>query len=233
MAISQRFRTCNDRSARQGEGIHKEIFMKIRALFFDLGGVYYSEGFREGLFTIARRFGLDEEEFYRMASDLVFSSGYVCGSIQERLYWEQLSSLAGTDHSLLESRGEILNAFKPLDGMPELVRRVRTTTQVALLTDQTNWLYELDERDNLFTQFDEVISSYEEGFSKRDMELFRIACERCNILPEEGIFFDDNPENVRRASEFGLTAYIFEQAQTTEDILISAGVTEIANGGSE
>ncbi len=207
--------------------------MKIRAVFFDLGGVYYSEGFREGLFIIARRFGLEEEEFYRMASDLVFSSSYVCGNIQERLYWEQLTKLAGTDHSLQENRGEILNAFKPLDGMPELVRKLRTMTKVALLTDQTNWLYELDERDDLFTQFDEVISSYEEGFSKRDMEIFRIACERCNLLPEEGIFFDDNPENVRRATEFGLTAYVFEQARMAEDILISAGVTEIANGGSE
>ncbi len=207
--------------------------MKIKAVFFDLGGVYYSDGFREGMFVIARRFGLDEEDFYSTAAKLVFSSGYVCGIVPERTYWEELATAAGIEEPLFGYRSEILNAFKPMDGMPELVRKVRTMTKVALLTDQTNWLYELDERDNLFAQFDEVISSYEEGFSKRDMEIFRIACERCSILPEEGIFFDDNPENVRRASEFGLTAYIFEQAQMTEDILISAGVTEIANGGSE
>ncbi|MFV1956811.1 MAG: HAD-IA family hydrolase, partial [bacterium] len=128
---------------------------------------------------------------------------------------------------------EILKAFIPQKGMPELVRRLLSEAQVALLTDQTNWLYELDERDDLFAQFDEVISSYEEGFSKRDLEIFRIACERCNILPAEGIFFDDNPENVRRATEFGLTAHIFEQARMTEDILISDGVIGIANVGSE
>ncbi len=207
--------------------------MKIRAVFFDLGGVYYSEGFRDGMFVIARRFGLDEEDFYSTAAKLVFSSGYVCGSVPERTYWEELATAAGIAEPLFVYRSEILKAFIPQKGMPELVRRLLSEAQVALLTDQTNWLYELDERDDLFAQFDEVISSYEEGFSKRDLEIFRIACERCNILPAEGIFFDDNPENVRRATEFGLTAHIFKQTRMTEDILISAGVIGIANVGSE
>ncbi len=207
--------------------------MEIKTAFFDLGGVYYSEGFREGMFVIARRFGLDEEDFYSTAARLVFSSGYVCGSVPERTYWEGLAKAVGIEEPLFEYRSGVLKAFVPQKGMSELVRRLRSEAQVALLTDQTNWLYELDERDNLFAQFDEVISSYEEGFSKRDVEIFRIACERCSILPEEGIFFDDNSENVRRASEFGLTAHIFEQARMTEDILISAGVIDIADRGSE
>ncbi len=202
----------------------------IKAVFFDLGGVYYSEGFREGLFSIARTAGLDENSFYDHALELVFSSGYVYGRVPEKIYWEQLADISGLEGSPADFRLEILTAFKPMEGMNELVRSLREKVSVALLTDQTNWLYDLDERDGFFSEFDEVISSFEEGFSKRDLEIFRIACERFGLLPEEGVFFDDNPENVQRASDFGLNALLFEGALSALESLESAGVFDERSG---
>lgn len=200
------------------------LLRNIRAVYFDLGGVYYCEGFREGLFSIARGAGLEGSSFYQQALELVFSSGYVCGKIPEKIYWEQLANLSGLKNPASEYRKEIIRAFKPMKGMGELARKLREKVKVALLTDQTNWLYDLDERDGIFSEFDEIISSYEEGFSKKNMEIFRIACERCDILPEEGVFFDDNPGNIQRAAEFGLNAYLFEEPGTAEKVLESIGV---------
>ena len=111
-----------------------------------------------------------------------------------------------------------------MKGMAGLVRETRETLPVTLLTDQTNWLYDLDLRDGLLAEFDHVISSYEEGFSKRDPEIFRIACQRLDIFPEEGIFFDDNPGNVERAVDFGLRAVVFEGAAAARETLEAAGV---------
>jgi hypothetical protein len=53
----------------------------IEAVYFDLGGVYYTEGFREGLFAVARKHGVDEEQFYQAASAVVFTTGYVRGEV--------------------------------------------------------------------------------------------------------------------------------------------------------
>ena len=197
---------------------------EIRAAYFDLGGVYYTEGFREGLFTIARKYNVDEEEFYRSAADTVFSNGYVRGEALETEFWEQLAESAGTEANLFPERETILSAFKALPGMPELVARIRDQVHVGLLTDQCNWLYELDERDELFIAFDTVVNSYEEGFTKRDMEIFRIACQRFGLVPEEVVFFDDNSGNVNRANEFGMRAFLFEDAVKTEIILAAEGI---------
>ena len=197
---------------------------QIRAVYFDLGGVYYTEGFREGLFAIARKHDLIEEEFYQTATEVIFNTGYVQGKVSETKFWEQLAKDAGIDESLITEREIILAAFKPLPGMPELAARVREKIPIGLLTDQCNWLYELDDRDNLLTAFDTVVNSYEEGYTKRDMEIFRIACERLALLPGELAFFDDNPDNIDRANEFGIRAFLFENAEKTESILTAEGI---------
>jgi HAD superfamily hydrolase (TIGR01509 family) len=200
------------------------VAYKIRAVYFDLGGVYYTEGFMEGLFAIARKHGLDEEEFYRTATEVIFATGYVRGEVPEAKFWDQLAETAGIGVNLFAEREIILTSFKPLPGMQELATRIRDQVFLGLLTDQCNWLYELDERDDLLIAFDTVVNSYEEGYTKRDMEIFRIACQRFGLLQEEIAFFDDNPDNIDRANEFGIRAFLFENADKTERILTAEGV---------
>ena len=200
------------------------MFREILAVYFDLGGVYYTEGFREGLFAIAQKHGLDEEEFYQTATEIIFTTGYVRGEIPETKFWNQLAEATGIGEHLSNEREAILSAFKPFPGMPKLAARIREQVPIGLLTDQCNWLYELDERDGLLSAFDTVVNSYEEGYTKRDMEIFRIACQRFGFLPEEVAFFDDNPDNIDRANEFGFRAFLFEDAGRTERMLAAEGI---------
>lgn len=51
----------------------------IRAVLFDFGGVLATEGFREGLAAVARSQGLDPDEFFRIAREAVYESGYITG----------------------------------------------------------------------------------------------------------------------------------------------------------
>lgn len=197
---------------------------QVRAVYFDLGGVYYTEGFRDGLFAIARKHGLDEHGFYEAAMDVIFANGYVRGEAPERIFWDELAEALTLDVDLYAERDLVLNAFKPLPGMVPLVAQIREFVPVGLLTDQCNWLYELDDRDGLLSAFDAVVSSYEEGFTKRDSEIFRVACQRMDVLPEEALFFDDNTRNVTGAREFGMRAYLFESAGQAEDIMVREGV---------
>jgi putative hydrolase of the HAD superfamily len=192
----------------------------IRVVYFDLGGVYYTEGFREGLFAIARRHGIEEHRFYKTAKRVIFSNGYVRGEASERVFWDELASEAEIKEDLFAERALILAAFEPLPGMVTLVARTREQVPVGLLTDQCNWLYELNDRDNLLSAFDAVVSSYEEGYTKNDWEIFRIACQRMDVLPEEALFFDDNAGNVSKARDFGMRAYLFENTRQTEDVLV-------------
>jgi FMN phosphatase YigB (HAD superfamily) len=199
---------------------------RIRAVYFDLGGVYYTEGFREGLFAIARKCGIDEHAFYEMATEVIFSTGYVKGEAPERIFWSDLAAEANLDSDLFPDRTLILDAFKPFPEMVRLVSKIRDFLPVGLLTDQCNWLYELDERDGLMSSFDTIVSSYEEGFTKKDSEIFRIACQRMDSQPEEVLFFDDKMGNITGARDFGIMAYLFEGAEQVEEIIRREGIIE-------
>jgi putative hydrolase of the HAD superfamily len=206
------------------------IKLKKRAVLIDLGGVYYTEGFKNGLYAIARKYGQKEEEFYQTGHRCVFDTGYVLGEGTERQFWAALAERSGIDADLTGERSLILSAFRPRLEVVRAIAEVRDKVPVALLTDQTNWLYELDERDHFLANFDAVINSYEEGFSKRDPEVFRVACQRMGIFPEDAVFFDDSPDNIRTGTDFGVLSVLSEEPGTVRNVLTELGMLDPGNG---
>jgi epoxide hydrolase-like predicted phosphatase len=64
---------------------------------------------------------------------------------------------------------------------------------------------------------DVIIYSYEVGLAKPDPRVYRLLCERLAVRPEEVVFLDDSPENVRGACELGIHGLLHERtAQSIE-----------------
>jgi len=57
--------------------------MKIHAVLLDFGGVLAEEGFQQGLYAIAEKFGLDRKRFFQLANEAVYNTGYVTGAASE------------------------------------------------------------------------------------------------------------------------------------------------------
>jgi putative hydrolase of the HAD superfamily len=177
----------------------------IEAVLFDFGGVLSEEGFKNGLQAIARLNGLDEESFVRTANDVIHACGYVIGKVSESAYWELLretTGIRGDDHYL---RNEILSRFIMREWMINTVKRLKAIKlRVGILSDQTNWLDELDARDNFFRQFDYVFNSYHMGKSKKDPSHFKDVVRILKIEMHKVLFIDDDPGNCERAKQAGL-----------------------------
>jgi putative hydrolase of the HAD superfamily len=119
--------------------------MKIRALLLDFGGVIAEEGFQQGLYAIAEKFGLDEKRFFQLANEAVYTSGYVTGTGSEKDYWNMVRDHSGIMADDEELRQEILSRFIPRDWMLETVRSLKQQGLVtAILSDQSDWLDQLD-----------------------------------------------------------------------------------------
>ncbi|HEX2964687.1 MAG TPA: HAD family phosphatase [Syntrophorhabdaceae bacterium] len=177
----------------------------IKVVVFDFGGVLAEEGFRNGLAAIAKKHRLNESDFFSFAHGLMYSSGYVIGKLGEHAYWQTVRESTGirdTDEGL---RNEILSRFVLRPWMLDIVKRLRAKTNgIVILSDQTNWLDELDARDNFFQYFDVVLNSYHLGKSKEDPSLFSEIAARLNYPPQQLLFVDDNDGHCRRAREKGL-----------------------------
>ncbi len=178
----------------------------LSALMLDFGGVLADEGFREGLKAIAKKNGVDEHLFV----EIVHKSGYVTGRAAERDFWRMLRDsipISGTEESL---RNEILSRFRLRPWLLDIVKGLREKgTTVSLLTDQTDWLYRLDERDNFLRYFDFVFNSYDIGKTKRERDLFLLVLGIMKRQPREVLFVDDNEGNISIALALGIETILF------------------------
>ncbi len=177
----------------------------VNAVLFDYGGVVAEEGFVEGLAAIARKNGIDSDTFIDTAFDLVHATGYLTGNAPEAVFWRVMreeTGVPGTDDELAR---EILSRFVLRPRVLQLADELRSMGLiVGILSDQTNWLDRLNERDNFFRHFDRVFNSYHMGLSKRGYAVFDEAARRLDIPKESICFIDDNEGNCVRAREKGL-----------------------------
>ena len=179
-------------------------------MLFDYGGVLAEEGFREGLKAIARQNGIDSAVLHRLAVEAIYESGYVTGRGTEVEFWDMMRRRSGVRGSNSELTGEILQRFVLRPKMIEVARTLRRDNFVTgILSDQTNWLDILNERDHFFQEFDRVFNSYYLGKGKKDLTIFDDVIRTLGVSPPETLFVDDHPGNIERASHRGLKTILY------------------------
>lgn len=201
--------------------------MQIKTVIFDFGGVLAEEGFKKGLFSIAREQGIDPESFFKAADDLIEKTGYLTGTGEETAFWNALrekTGIVGDDHALRE---KILSLFTLRPVMLEYVRKIRSLGfETVILSDQTDWLDQINEKTPFYQQFDHVFNSYKIHKSKRDVSVFRDVSEYLGVKPAEAIFIDDNENNIIRASAEGFRTIHFKTAdgfaQAIEKLILNS-----------
>ncbi|MBI5634278.1 MAG: HAD family phosphatase [Nitrospirae bacterium] len=177
----------------------------IRVLFLDFGGVIADEGFYEGLKAVAARRGLQPEGFFRTAEEIIHEIGYVTGRTTEAEFWNAVRQRTGIRDDNAYLREQILSRFILRPEVLALADSLRLSgIRVCILSDQTDWLDELDRRTPYYHHFDRVFNSFVMHKSKRDASLFSDVCTEMGIEPGEALFVDDNIGNVARASDSGL-----------------------------
>ncbi len=183
----------------------------IKAVIFDFGGVLAEEGFKQGLKAIGRERGFDPEDFYNRTGELVYQMGYVSGTSDEHAFWEAVRKKTGLKEDDEVLREKILKRFRLRPEMLEIADKLKSSgLTVAILSDQTNWLDELDRRIPFHHHFDHVFNSFHLKKTKKDPTIFTDVCAVLGVQAEEVVFVDDNPGNVERASRQGLRTILFK-----------------------
>lgn len=177
----------------------------FRAALFDFGGVIADEGFRNGLHEIARTNGLDEEGFAARTRDIIHETGYITGTGSEAFFWDTLRGKTGIRGSDAELRNTILKGFTLRDWMLVVIRTMKAKgIRLAILSDQTNWLDELNDKLGFFDLFERVFNSYHIGRTKLEKSLFVDVLDIMHLAPRGVLFVDDTGGHIGRAGEVGL-----------------------------
>lgn len=183
----------------------------IDSVLFDYGGVIAEEGFREGLLAIARNNGLDPGAFYHAICRVIADSGYLTGDSDEASFWALLRREYGLTQTDDELRSEILNRFVLRPTVIGMAARLRRGgMRVGIISDQTNWLDELDRRDGFFALFDPVFNSFHMHASKYRGDLFDAVAAQLGSHPESILLVDDSAGNIEKARQRGFAVILYQ-----------------------
>lgn len=147
---------------------------------------------------------------------------------------ENISALAGpeTAASIVDAvmaarvQGDALRGAPVFnDGMVDLVRNLRTSRKVSILSNAAPGLErELREHYRIYDLFDDVVNSATVRLAKPDPRIFGLAAGRLGLQPAACFFTDDLPHNVAAAREAGMTAHQFRGHPGLVEALREAGV---------
>ncbi len=194
----------------------------IKAVLFDFSGVLAEEGYISGLTALAEQYNIDPRQFIEQTITVFYQSGYANGLVSTAHFWQGLREVSGITLSDDELNEMILSRFVI---RPEMLKEVDALRAAGLMTaivsDHTDWLEMLDARDDIFSHFDYIFTSYREKANKKTGELFAksIAALPCDV--SEMLFFDDTTGNIERAALHGLRGCTFiNHEQYRKDITI-------------
>lgn len=92
----------------------------------------------------------------------------------------------------------------------------------------TNWAAEpfavAREKFGILGRFQDIVISGVEGIVKPDPAIYRLACERLGVNPEQAVFIDDTAANARAAAELGMTGLHFTTAERLRADLVGLGL---------
>ena len=179
----------------------------MEAVLLDYGGVIADEGFQNGLRALAQEQDLDVTNMMDVARLGVYESGFILGRGSAEEFWAYMRKGTGLSGSDAELTRRVLEGFTLRPWMIEQIRQWRAGGYLtAILSDQSHWLDQLDERDHFFDYFDHVFNSYYLGKGKKDPSLFTDVADMLSLPPSALLFVDDNVDNVTRARDMGLNA---------------------------
>lgn len=101
--------------------------------------------------------------------------------------------------------------FSPMDGMEELVMRLKPNVRLGLLsdTDPVHWSH-VKKKWPWLEVFKKPTLSFEVGVMKPDAHIFLTAAQNVDTPPENCLYVDDLQDNVEGARAIGMTAILFE-----------------------
>ena len=87
----------------------------------------------------------------------------------------------------------------------------------------SNWSWEtfqgMDKKYPFLNKFDDLIISGKEKLVKPDTQIYKLAINRFNLIPEETLFIDDKKENIEAANKLGfLTIHLNDPKIITQEI---------------
>jgi HAD superfamily hydrolase (TIGR01509 family) len=188
---------------------------EIELVMFDLGNVILNFDHMTTCNKLAGYSKKDSSYIYDFIFKSDLTKNYDRGKISSRDVFSAISDKLELQISFKKFNAIWSDIFFLNNGIEQLIRRVKTLTKIALLsnTDEMHFDYIRDNFE-IISDFNFVFLSYKIGYMKPDTEIFEYAIDKTGISPEKIIYVDDIQDFVDAANKSGMNGICYTDIKT-------------------
>ena len=185
--------------------------MRIEALIFDIGNVLVTfdwQPFRNKLQAGCLNLTADAEKEFRELSSR-FEVGEMTGEMFTRLAARTLG-FQGDEQDFIANWNGIFSSNPPME---KTILGLKERYPLFLLSNTSDLhLAYLIQNCDVLQYFVDGVYSFRAKFAKPDPRIFETAIKQFGLRPENTVFIDDLPANVRSASDLGFRTIRYDLA---------------------
>jgi putative hydrolase of the HAD superfamily len=178
----------------------------IKAVLFDLGGVYFEDGTDKFLKILSKTTDKPYEELYpifRKGKSLEYRKNKITG--KEFFNWA--AKKLDTKLSGNELNRMWVSQYTEIPGIKQSIKKLKKRgIKVTILSDNVpERIIFLQKKYCFLDLFDDIVLSYEVNLTKASTKIFKLALSRIGIKhPKDVIFVDDREVNLKVAKKMGI-----------------------------
>ena len=177
--------------------------LKYKAVIFDCGGVLIPN-VDDNMHHLNKVFDCTQKEVIRIY--FRYLHAFEKGKINKRQFWAIFNEHFEKKIPVAVIEKRLFKGIKMYPLMRRLLKELKKDYTLALLTNNTQWVYDIDKTEHYIKYFDKMVSSHEVGMRKPELQIYRLMLKKLKLKPSEAIFIDDLYRNVRASEKIGLDA---------------------------
>lgn len=190
----------------------------VKVIYFDLGGVVFSDFFSGGEKGLIEILGMSKETIMDayQSTDI---PAYPKGEVTDEKRWEAFTKELGLPKEKVKQCIDMYyQSYHPFPETVDFLKKLYEGNkyQLGVLSDQPIGItkYLREKYKNVFDLFnhDLIIISAEVKLSKKDTDqsMYKLAIERSKTTPNEVLFVDNSLRNIKDATSLGMDTFYFD-----------------------
>jgi len=188
--------------------------MKIRAVFFDFGGVIQRTEYQAPRQHLAERFGMEYDDIDKIVFNSPTARQATVGEISVEKHWEAVAKRLKVEKKEIAEVEREFFAGDVVDfSILEYLRSLRPRFVTGLISNAWSDMREYLIRKKMDDAFDHLTISAEVGVAKPEAKIYLLALEQAQVKPEAAVFVDDVPANIEACEQVGMKGILFKDPQ--------------------
>lgn len=199
----------------------------IKAITFDLDGVYFQNGKSNFIANLGKTYSVSEDEAKRvfLKSDQM-NILYKTGKMSDEEFWSWAKNEWKITDEWQKLPQLMIEGYEVNEEVVKIVKTAREKGYKTVICSSNfpSRINGLQMRFGFLDNFDAWALSYEVGHNKPDKELFEELVNRAGVEASEIAFADDLDVTVQAAKEVGISAFLYTDFDQFMGELVRLGV---------